>query len=565
MKPLLVLGLLLCASGAFAQKPGEPIPAVPDDEHFRVEILGEGLCDAMEIAVAPDGRIFIVERTGGVKLFDPETGEVRLIQTISVEVRQDTHARECGLLGIALDPNFTENHWLYLYYSVPGMPYQRLSRFTFMNDSLEQEQVLLQFAHNRENGVCHEGGSLAFGPDGNLYLSTGDNTCPFESSGYAPIDEREGRIEFDAQRSAGSTNDLRGKILRIRPTPNGLYAIPDGNLFPLGTPRTKPEIYAMGCRNPFRISIDQRTGFLYWGEVGPDAGTDSERGSRGFDEINEARGPGNYGWPYFVASNLAYADYDFTTGEVGQAFDPHQPVNDSPNNNGQETLPPATPPLWYYPRASACAGPVYYYDDYPDFPGKLPQALDGSLIVYDWTSAWLRLLRIDEDGNLVSNEPWLSRHFFIHPVDVEMGPKGEVYLLEYGSPWYDGSDGRLKRITYSEEPIALDVTPADPRMKGLDPEHPGTTLLSRATCLACHMTEQKSIGPTYRDVAKKYANDPEARDQLAAKILSGGAGSWGPVPMPPHPQYNIEETQQMVDAILELGKPRVSEQSDSEQ
>ncbi|MCL4103561.1 UNVERIFIED_CONTAM: hypothetical protein GTU68_059640 [Idotea baltica] len=66
------------------------------------------------------------------------------------------------------------------------------------------------------------------------------------------------------------------------------------------------------------------------------------------------------------------------------------------------------------------------------------------------------------------------------------------------------------------------------------------------------MTEQKSIGPTYKEVAKKYQNDPEARDRLAQKILTGGTGAWGEVPMPPHPQHNIEETQQMIDAIFSI-------------
>jgi len=556
MKPQIALLLpLLLLSPALALQPGETPPPVPGDEHFRVETLAEGLSDAMEIAVAPDGSVFIVERTGGVKLWEPQAKNAREIARIAVEVRQDSHARECGLLGITLDPGYADNRWLYLFYSVPDQSFQRLSRFTFDGQGLVDERVMLQFSHDREKGVCHEAGSLTFGPDGNLYLSTGDNTCPFESNGYGPIDEREGRKEFDAQRSAANTNDLRGKVLRIRPTADGLYSIPEGNLFPAGTPSTRPEIYAMGCRNPFRISVDSRNGRLFWGEVGPDAGADSERGPSGYDEINMASGPGYFGWPYFVADNKAYADFDFAKGEVGEFFDPLQPVNDSPNNTGQKQLPPATPPLWHYPRASACAGPVYYHDDYPDAPGKMPKALDEALMIYDWTSAWFRLLWIDEDGNLVANEPWLSRHLFIHPVDLEMGPQGEVFLLEYGSPWYDGSDGRLRRVTYTEEPVELAVGQADPRMKGLDPAHPGTGLLSKTTCLACHMTEQKSIGPKYTDVAKKYAQDPEARDRLAQKILEGGVGAWGPVPMPPHPQHNIEETQQMVDAILKLAKP----------
>ena len=175
---------------------------------------------------------------------------------------------------------------------------------------------------------------------------------------------------------------------------------------------------------------------------------------------------------------------------------------------------------------------------------------DNSLIVFDWTSAWVRVLKLNANGEIVWNETWLGRHLFIHPINMEFGRKGELYLLEYGTPWYDGTDGRLRKITYSNEPIPIDVTAEDPRMKGLDSNHPGSKLIAKTSCLACHNTEQRSIGPAYQDVAKKYAAIPEARDQLAKKILAGGLGAWGPIPMPPHPQHNIEETQQMVDATL---------------
>ncbi|MCB1064729.1 MAG: PQQ-dependent sugar dehydrogenase [Verrucomicrobiae bacterium] len=529
---------------------GEGASRLPADEHFKVETLADGFIDAMELAVTKDGRVFVVERTGGVMLFDPKTGDVSEVGHLPVAIRQEEFARESGLLGIALDPRFEENGWLYLFYSRPEASIQRLARFTFAEGKLGEEKVVLEFPHDRQNAVCHEGGSLAFGPDGCLYLSTGDNTCPFESNGYGPIDERPDRHWYDSQRSAANSNNLRGKVLRIRPTAEGGYEIPEGNLFASGTDKTRPEIFAMGCRNPFRISIDSHSGFLYWGEVGPDAAATTERGSVGFDEINQARKAGYFGWPYFVADNLPYADYDFATETIGAKFDPAHPVNDSPNNTGLKTLPEATKPLWSYPRASACAGPVYHHADYPESAEKLPEVFDGSLIVYDWTSAWIRVIKLDADGQIEWNEPWLGRHLFIHPVDMELGSKGELYVLEYGTPWYDGTDGKLKKITYSETPIAIDVTAADPRMKGLDLEHPGAKLIGKTTCLACHTTQQKSIGPAYKEVAKKYAADPDARDRLAAKILAGGLGAWGPIPMPPHPQHNIEETQQMVDAIL---------------
>lgn len=525
---------------------------VPADEHFRVETVAEGFIDAMEIAVTPKGYVFVIERTGALKIVNPTTGETKLVGTIPVEVRKDEFARECGLLGITLDPGFEKNRWLYLYYSVVDKPIHRLARFTFDGKNLNDERTLLEIPHDRENATCHEGGSLAFGPDGCLFLSTGDNTCPFKSDGSAPIDEGPGRKWYDAQRSAANTNDLRGKILRIKPTPDGRYTIPKGNLFAKGTARTRPEIYVMGCRNPYRISIDSKTNFLYWGMVGPDAGKNTDRGPRGYDEINQAKKAGNFGWPYFSGDNIAYSDYDFATKKVGPKYDPAKPINNSVNNTGLTELPPAQPAFWHYPRASACAGPVFHADQFPADQGGLPKELDGSLIVYDWTSTWIRVIKLDQSGAIVWNEPWLAKFRFVHPGDMEMGPKGELFVLEYGSAWYDGSDGKLKRVTYSTTPKAIEIPASDPRMAGLPIDHPGTKLIAGTTCLACHTTTQKSIGPTYQEVSKKYAKDAKAIAQLARKILEGGVGVWGQQPMPPHPQHNIEETRQMIEAILKV-------------
>jgi cytochrome c551/c552 len=308
----------------------------------------------------------------------------------------------------------------------------------------------------------------------------------------------------------------------------------------------------MGCRNPYRISVDQHTGFLYWGEVGPDGAADSERGPRGYDEINQAKQAGNFGWPYFLADNKAYGDYDFATNKVRSAFDPAKPANRSPNNRGMEHLPPAQPAFWFYPRASACAGPVFHHADFPDAPGKLPAALDSCLVIYDWTSAWLRLIKLGAKGEIVFNEPWLGKHRFIHPSDMALDAKGRLYLLEYGTPWYDGTDGKLKRITYSPTPAPIEILADDPRMVGLSRTHAGTGLIASSTCLACHTTEQKSIGPAYKEVAQKYREDPDAPDRLARKLREGGAGAWGEIPMPPHPQLEIEDALQMIEAILAL-------------
>ena len=170
------------------------------------------------------------------------------------------------------------NNFIYFFYSssTGDSLHQNISRFVLKGNALDttSEKVIIKVPIDGEVSA-HTGGSLAWDKNKNLYISTGDNTVPFESEGYAPIDERQRRLVYDAQRSAGNPNDLRGKILRIHPEADGSYTIPEGNLFAKGTAGTRPEIYVMGCRNPYRMSVDMETSIVYWGEVGPDAGEDS--------------------------------------------------------------------------------------------------------------------------------------------------------------------------------------------------------------------------------------------------------------------------------------------------
>jgi cytochrome c len=316
------------------------------DNNYQKVILDSAPKDPMQLAIAPDGRVFFVERAGTLKVWKPDSRSTLVAGQVAID-----EGREDGLLGIALDTGFATNHWLYLFYSPAGTdPVQHVSRFTINGDTLDltSEKVLLTVPVQRET-CCHSSGSLEMNDNGDLYVGVGDNTNPFESSGFDPIDERPGRSSWDAQKSAGNANDLRGKILRIHPETNGTYTIPTGNLFPSGTVSTRPEIFTMGNRNPFRFSVDPATGWLYWGEVGPDANNDdSYRGPRGYDEWNQARSPGNYGWPYFVADNQAYREYDFASLISGPAFDPAAPLNNSPNNTGPMNLPSArTAWIWY--------------------------------------------------------------------------------------------------------------------------------------------------------------------------------------------------------------------------
>ncbi|MHC5115300.1 MAG: ThuA domain-containing protein, partial [Planctomycetota bacterium] len=326
------------------------------DAYYDKVVLDDFVTDPMELCVASDGRVIFVERAGVVKIWKPASRQTVVAGFVDVYGEL-----EDGLLGVTLDPGFDDNGWVYLYYAPAGdEPKNVLARWTLDGDTLVDgsERVLLEVATQREE-CCHSGGSLAFDADGHLYVSTGDNTSPFASSGFTPIDERPGRGPFDAQKSSGNTHDLRGKILRIRPTPDGGYEIPDGNLFPADGSQGRPEIFVMGCRNPFRISFDDETGTLYWGDVGPDAGAPSAtRGPAGQDEFNRTRVAGNFGWPYFIGDNKVYHDYDFDTNVAGAAFDPQRPVNESPNNTGNRELPSARP-AWIW----------YAYGESAEFPG----------------------------------------------------------------------------------------------------------------------------------------------------------------------------------------------------
>ena len=428
---------------------------------FKRVVLEAGAKDPMELSVAADGRVFYVERAGKLKVWSPETKESELIGELDVFT-----GLEDGLLGMTLDPNFINNHWVYLYYSPPGISENRLARFTIQDNKLDHdsEKVLIRVETQRDE-CCHAGGSVNFGPDGLLYVSAGDNTNPFASDGYSPSDERPGRSPWDAQRSSGNRNDLRGKILRIRPLDDGTFEIPEGNLFPADGSAGRPEVYVMGNRNPFRISIDSETGWLYWGEVGPDAGSFNEnRGPAGHDEINQAREAGNFGWPFFVGRNFAYKDYNFETKESGAEYDPKNPINDSPNNTGMRELPPAQPAFIYYPHApsarfpelasggrTAMAGPVYHREKFESSEIALPGSYDNSLFIYEWTRSWIKQVILDERGYILKINDFLPGKDFKRPMDMELGPDGALYVIQWGTNWSNNNDTQILRIEYHQE------------------------------------------------------------------------------------------------------------------
>jgi cytochrome c len=432
---------------------------LPDTTRFVSETIVKGLREPMELAVDESGNIFWIERKGNVFYYSSSDKRSYLVDSIKVFFGNND-----GLLGITLDPGFKDNHFLYLYYSPEGeIAKQNLSRFRFdsTNKKIEEETVMLEVPTQREQ-CCHSGGSLAFGPQGDLYISAGDNVSPRVQEGYSPLDERPGRKAFDAQGTAANTNDLRGKILRIHPELDGTYTIPEGNLFPKDGSRGRPEIYVMGVRNPFRISVDQKTGYLYFGDIGPDANVASERGPEAYDELNMAKKPGFYGWPYFVSDNKAYPKYDFETGTVGAVNDPKKPLNTSPNNTGARELPPATLPMISYSYSenaqfpslgtggrSIMAGPVYRFNSGSKSTVKFPKYYENCLFIHEWMRDWIKVIRLSEDGDFESMEDFLPHFKFASPMDMQFGADGSLYVLEYGKGWYsDNPDAKITRIKY---------------------------------------------------------------------------------------------------------------------
>lgn len=426
---------------------------------FDKVYLDTTMNEPMSVAIAPDGRVFFVERTGAVKIYKPS--EFRTVTAAQITI---DHGNEHGLQGIALDPNFMSNNWVYLFYTAKTPLEERLSRFTLNGNLLDMasEKILLKFSTRR--GCCHQGGSLAFGPDGLLYLSTGDDSTPFESSGYAPIDERSGQSHNDAQRTAGNRNSLQGKIHRIKPEVNGSYSIPEGNLFPADGSDGRPEVYVMGLRNPFRVSIDQRRNWLYWGDVGADAAGDNpDRGPMGYDEVNQAKAAGNFGWPYCKADNKPYRDYDFATGISGPAFDCSAPINNSPNNTGSQNLPSAKGSLIAYPSSLSKTfpelgvgnrtietGPLYRWETAVEAPSKLPIYYDDALFIYDWSRGWIKEVKLDSAGGVLKINDFFPGAA-MHPIDMEQGPDGALYVLDWGSSKASNGtvDAALFRIEYS--------------------------------------------------------------------------------------------------------------------
>ena len=468
-KPIFkITALLLVLSAGLLLAFMVDVPKKPDESRFTpVALTRPGdLDEPNTFEVLSDGRVLISERKGAIKLFDPITQMTKTIATLPVNTKYTsakgkvTEAEE-GLMGLTVDPDFNKNHFIYTFYSHPTEKKWMLTRWKFENDALVagSEKTVLEFESQRET-CCHTGGGMTWDAKHDLYLTVGNNTGALLSSS---TDERPDKVHWDDQRGTANTNSLLGKILKIHPEPDGSYTIPAGNLFPKGTPKTRPEIYTMGHRNPWRPSIDSKTGWLYWGDIGPDATEDSDLGPKGYDELNQARAPGFFGWPYFVGPNAAYPIYNYVDGDTGPAKDPKKPINNSVNNTGLKELPAVAPPFIYYPYSastefplvgsgsrSSVGGPIYHRSDRPNAKRPWPAYYEGKWLATDLARGWIMAISMKANGDYLGMEQFLPTYHPIEPIDMKFGPDGDLYVLEYGSVWFGKSDNaKLVRIEYN--------------------------------------------------------------------------------------------------------------------
>lgn len=265
------------------------------------EVLVAQNLDPTAMALAPDGRLFILEKNGRVLI----VSNGQLLPDPFIELAVDNY-NERGLSGIAFDPGFAQNGYLYLYYTVPGANHNRVSRFKADGNYVMagSETVLLDL--DGLSGTIHNAGSMAFGIDGKLYISVGDGA----NGG-----------------NAQSLNSLLGKVLRI----NADGSIPNDNPFYTQTSGKYRAIYALGLRNSFSLTIQPGTGRIFASEVG----------NADWEEVNEIIGGKNYGWP-IIEGPIA-----------GQ----------TPPNNYKE-------PVFAYDHSQGCAavGAVFYNPQTSMFP-----------------------------------------------------------------------------------------------------------------------------------------------------------------------------------------------------
>jgi glucose/arabinose dehydrogenase len=383
----LVLSLLLALPYAVQSQSGINLPS-----GFSSAYIAGPFYSPTGMAIAPDGRIFVLEQGGTVRVVSNGTLLSTPFATFSVNSQG-----ERGVLGIAFDPSFNTNNYIYFYYTVSTSPiHNRIVRVTANGDVMQSgsEQLIYQL-DNLVGNEYHNGGAISFSPtDGrNLYIATGENY-----------------ITENAQ----SLQSLLGKILRITVNTNGTVTIPADNPFNDGAGPNRDAIWAYGLRNPFVIAFQPGSGRLFINDVGQSV----------WEEINDGISGSNYGWPT-------------TEGETNNpSF--RSPLCAYPHeSNLLNSAPCVLTPQTTSVLGCAITGGVFYNPTTQMYPDDFV----GDYLFTDYCNDWIKRYDIATDTVLdfASSLPWYT-------VDLEVAADGSVYYLSRGG---GGTDSGLYRITYS--------------------------------------------------------------------------------------------------------------------
>jgi glucose/arabinose dehydrogenase len=352
----------------------ESVFGFPDPLSYQWSLVADGFQKPVAIAHAGNGRLFIVEQPGVVRVL--QDGVVLPDPFLDIRDPVNSSAYEQGLLGLAFDPEFSRTGYFYVNYTDAGGD-TVIARFTAQLGEVQanpaREALVLRIDQPFAN---HNGGDLHFGPDGFLYIATGD-----------------GGSANDPQRNAQNLDSLLGKILRIKVSEAEPYAIPGDNPYAAGGGR--PEIWAYGLRNPWRFSFDSLNGDLYIGDVGQNS----------WEEVDflAAGSPGgiNFGW------NLREGMHPSASQATEGLTDP---IAEYPN--------PAS--------GRSVTGGVVVRDP------KLP-AWRGVYLYGDYSSGQVWGLLRDSDGQ------WLNSVLFDTPFNISSfgtGADGAVYLIDHNGRIY---------------------------------------------------------------------------------------------------------------------------------
>lgn len=434
-----VLGAAALAAG------GTPSSTLAQgDPALALELVAEGLTSPVELQELPDGsgRLLVADQAGLIHLLPGSAGEERRIfldlRDRMVSLREGFDER--GLLGLALHPDFRENRRLFLYYSAPlreNGPEKfdhtaRLSEFTANQDfsaaDPESERILLQVDQPQFN---HNGGSLAFGPDGSLYLSLGD--------GGAAHDVGEGHSNMG---NAQDTSNLLGSILRIGVDGEHPYSVPDDN--PFVGKDGRDEIYAYGLRNTWGLSFDD-DGTLYGADVGQHL----------FEEVNILKRGENYGW------NIREGLHCF------DPQNPREPPDDCPSKGPRGE--PLVDPILEYKNVNAFPGETKAYGisviGGHRYRGKALPGLEGRYIFGDWSRRWgggsgVLLVATPPEGDaagrwevkeLKTGAPGESGQLEGFLLAIGRDAEGELYLMTASSQAPSGQTGKIHKLVAEKE------------------------------------------------------------------------------------------------------------------